>query len=173
MNNNSTLAEFRQLGTGQLAVAGVAIAIISMILEFIALSGFAPRISGDENISSRRSDFPPTRRKKRKKLLETLAELDKLDQDDSFYLNTNLQTFIADRRSKWVPFARPLRPVFRPRPRPKVLYGVLRNVPKPPPKVDVVYPYGIGGDSIVDRLALNGNFDGFITTALATYFFNR
>ena len=37
--------EFRQLSGGQLAVAGVAIAAISMILEFIALSGFAPTVS--------------------------------------------------------------------------------------------------------------------------------
>ena len=36
--------EFRQLSGGQLAVAGVAIAAISMILEFIALSGFAPTV---------------------------------------------------------------------------------------------------------------------------------
>ena len=35
----------RQLEAGQLAVAGVAIAVISMILEFIALSGFAPSVS--------------------------------------------------------------------------------------------------------------------------------
>lgn len=36
--------EFRQLSGGQLAVAGVAIAVISMILEFIAMSGFAPKV---------------------------------------------------------------------------------------------------------------------------------
>ena len=35
----------RQVETGQLAVAGVAIAVISMVLEFIAMSGFAPAVS--------------------------------------------------------------------------------------------------------------------------------
>jgi hypothetical protein len=39
------LSEFRQVQPSQLAVAGVAIAVISMILEFIALSGFAPTVS--------------------------------------------------------------------------------------------------------------------------------
>ena len=40
----ASLQEFRQLPAGQLAVAGVAVAVISMILEFIALSGFAPSV---------------------------------------------------------------------------------------------------------------------------------
>ena len=35
--------DYRQLSNGELAIAGVAIAVISMILEFIALSGFSPR----------------------------------------------------------------------------------------------------------------------------------
>ena len=39
--------ESRQLEPSQLAFAGVAIAVISMILEFITLSGFAPSVSKD------------------------------------------------------------------------------------------------------------------------------
>ena len=44
VNNAFPTTEFRQLSGGQLAVAGVAIAVISMILEFIAMSGFAPKV---------------------------------------------------------------------------------------------------------------------------------
>ena len=44
MEESSALTEdYRQLSNGQLAIAGVSIAVISMILEFIALSGFSPR----------------------------------------------------------------------------------------------------------------------------------
>ena len=45
MTENSTnlVADYRQMSNGQLAIAGVSIAVISMILEFIALSGFSPR----------------------------------------------------------------------------------------------------------------------------------
>ena len=44
MTENSTLvADYRQMSNGQLGIAGVAIAVISMIVEFIALSGFSPR----------------------------------------------------------------------------------------------------------------------------------
>ena len=43
--------EFRQLSGGQLAVAGVAIAVISMILEFIAMSGFAPKVKITKKMS--------------------------------------------------------------------------------------------------------------------------
>ena len=31
----------------------------------------------------------------------------------------------------------------------------------------------VSGNSLVDKLALNGNFDGFITAAIATYVYNR
>ena len=40
---------------------------------------------------------------------------------------------------------RPIRPYLRPRKKPKVVFGVLQNVPSPPRRADVVYPYGIGG----------------------------
>ena len=40
---------------------------------------------------------------------------------------------------------RPIRPYLRQRKKPKVVFGVLRNVPSPPQRADVVYPYGIGG----------------------------
>ena len=50
MTENSTLvADYRQMDTYLLATAGVGIAVILMILEFIALSGFAPSVSADEN----------------------------------------------------------------------------------------------------------------------------
>ena len=39
---------------------------------------------------------------------------------------------------------RPIRPNFRIRKKPKVLYGVLRNI-TPPRRADLVYPYGVGG----------------------------
>ena len=47
MSLNATSSEVisRQVETGQLAVAGGAIAVISMVLEFIAMSGFAPSVS--------------------------------------------------------------------------------------------------------------------------------
>ncbi len=45
LQQTDTQAEFRQSQPQQLAMAGVAIAVISMILEFIALSGFAPTVS--------------------------------------------------------------------------------------------------------------------------------
>ena len=37
------------------------------------------------------------------------------------------------------------------------------------------YPYGVGGDTLLDRLsgASNFDFDNWITTALLSYFFNR
>ena len=40
---------------------------------------------------------------------------------------------------------RPIRPYLRPRKKPNVVFGVLQNVPSPPRRADVVYPYGIGG----------------------------
>ena len=55
MTENSTLvADYRQMSNGQLAIAGVGIAVFSMILEFIVifnpLSGFSSTVSGDENV---------------------------------------------------------------------------------------------------------------------------
>ena len=54
MTENSTLvADYRQMDTYMLATAGVGIAVILMILEFIALGGmgggFFPTVSADEN----------------------------------------------------------------------------------------------------------------------------
>ena len=39
----------------------------------------------------------------------------------------------------------------------------------------VSYPYGVGGDTLLDRVtgASNFDFDNWITTALLSYFFNR
>lgn len=158
-----------------MAIAGVAIAVISMILEFIALSGFSPSVSGDENVR-RMDDFgfanDDSRKQRKAYLLAKLQQLNKQDYDYYDYntnymaLNTNVQQV---RR-----LSRPLR---RRRPiihkRPKVLYGILRNVPKPPPRLDIVYPYGVGGESLIDRLAMGTSLDGFITSAIATYIFNR
>ena len=60
MTENSTLvADYRQMDTYLLATAGVGIAVILMILEFIALSGFAPSVSADENF--RRRSLPNIR----------------------------------------------------------------------------------------------------------------
>merc|ERR1712098_829765 len=91
--------------------------------------------------------------------------------------NPNPQSQIAGRRisihgARPIPrLRRPIRPYLRPRRRP-VLFGVLQKVPVKR-RVDVVYPHGVGGNSIVDKLALNGNFDGFLTAAIATYVYNR
>ena len=60
MTENSTMvADYRQMDTYLLATAGVGIAVILMILEFIALSGFAPSVSADENV--RRRSLPNRR----------------------------------------------------------------------------------------------------------------
>jgi len=240
MTENSTLvADYRQMSNGQLGIAGVAIAVISMIVEFIALSGFSPSVSGDENV--RRRSLPnrrmdrgdenyeisksAKRERKRKRLLKALANIkqveqrekdtfdDKYDYDyydnyDSlmsspypikdFTKNTNLlfqknpvpnfpqqfggsgwptklndafkntnvnnnnyvglhtnpnpQSQIAGRRiaihgARHNPrLRRPIRPYLRQRKKPKVVFGVLRNVPSPPQRADVVYPYGIGAE---------------------------
>jgi hypothetical protein len=54
MAENATLvADYRQMDTYLLATAGVGIAVILMILEFIALSGFSPSVSGDDNFRRR------------------------------------------------------------------------------------------------------------------------
>ena len=55
MTENSTLvADYRQMSNGQLAIAGVGIAVFSMILDFIVifnpLSGFSSTASGGENV---------------------------------------------------------------------------------------------------------------------------
>ena len=51
MTENSTLVtDYRQMDTYLLATAGVGIAVILMILEFIVLSGFTPSVSGDESV---------------------------------------------------------------------------------------------------------------------------
>ena len=96
MTENSTLvADYRQLSNGQLAIAGVSIAVISMILEFIALSGFSPKVSGDENVRrrslpNRRMDHDENnhkiasksvrRERKRKRLLEALANIKQVER---------------------------------------------------------------------------------------------
>ena len=64
MTENSTLvADYRQMDTYLLATAGVGIAVILMILEFIALGGmgggFFPSVSADENF--RRRSLPTKR----------------------------------------------------------------------------------------------------------------
>ena len=57
--------------------------------------------------------------------------------------------------------------------KPKI-YGYLKKVPTQK-QYFVSYPYGVGGDSLLDRLsgASNFDFDNWITTALLSYFFNR
>ena len=64
MTENSTfVADYRQMDTYMLATAGVGIAVILMILEFIALGGmgggFFPSVSADENF--RRRSLPNKR----------------------------------------------------------------------------------------------------------------
>jgi hypothetical protein len=64
MTENSTLvADYRQMSNNELAIAGVGIAVFSMILEFIVifnpLSGFSSTVSGDENV--RRRSLPNRR----------------------------------------------------------------------------------------------------------------
>ena len=64
MTENSTLvADYRQMDTYLLATAGVGIAVILLILEFIALGGmgggFFPSVSADENF--RRRSLPTKR----------------------------------------------------------------------------------------------------------------
>ena len=158
MTDNSTLetSDFRQMQSSQLAIAGVAIAVISMILEFIALSGFAPSVARDEN---RRSFVAPTKRKRRKQnlleleenskltdeerefkrqqLLQTLAQLEQAEElenpnfwkDNSQFWDSSAQTNFLT----WKPANRRgiqgprWVPVARPvRPKPKFLYGILR-----------------------------------------------
>ena len=65
MTENSTfVADYRQMDTYMLATAGVGIAVILMILEFIALGGMGgglfPSVSADENF--RRRSLPNTKR---------------------------------------------------------------------------------------------------------------
>ena len=57
--------------------------------------------------------------------------------------------------------------------KPKI-YGYLKKVPTQK-QYFVSYPYGVGGDTLLDRLsgANNFDFDNWITTALLSYFFNR
>ena len=67
MTENSTLvADYRQMSNSQLAIAGVGIAVFSMILDFIMIfnpfSGFSSSVSGDENVRKRSL---PTRRMNR------------------------------------------------------------------------------------------------------------
>ena len=64
MTENSTfVADYRQMDTYMLATAGVGIAVILMILEFIALGGMGgglfPSVSADENF--RRRSLPNKR----------------------------------------------------------------------------------------------------------------
>ena len=64
MTENSTLVTvYRQMTNGQLAIAGVGIAVFSMILDFIMIfnpfSGFSSTVSGDENV--RRRSLPNRR----------------------------------------------------------------------------------------------------------------
>merc|ERR1711953_1176424 len=70
--------------------------------------------------------------------------------------------------------------IVRPRPRVRVVNGYLR--PKAPllgyirPALanriyDVAYPYGVGGDTLLDRVAVD--FDPWLTTAVIGYFFQR
>ena len=68
MTENSTLvAVYRQMTNGQLAIAGVGIAVFSMILDFIMIfnpfSGFSSTVSGDENV--RRRSLPNRRMNRR------------------------------------------------------------------------------------------------------------
>ena len=56
------------------------------------------------------------------------------------------------------------------RPKPKV-YAYLRPMPAAPRVYDVAYPYGVGGDTLLDRV--NVDFDSWVTSALIGYFFNR
>ena len=57
--------------------------------------------------------------------------------------------------------------------RPKI-YGYLKKVPTQK-QYFVSYPYGVGGDTLLDRLsgASNIDFDTWITTMFLSYFFNR
>ena len=64
MTENSTLvADYRQMSNGQLAIAGVGIAVFSMILDFIVifnpLSALSSTATGDENV--RRRNLPNRR----------------------------------------------------------------------------------------------------------------
>ena len=58
--------DYRQMSNSQLAIAGVGIAVFSMILDFIMIfnpfSGFSSSVSGDENVRRRSL---PTRRMNR------------------------------------------------------------------------------------------------------------
>ena len=97
MTENSTLvADYRQMSNSQLAIAGVGIAVFSMILDFIMIfnpfSGFAS--TGDENV--RRRSLPnrrmdrgdenyeisksEKRERKRKRLLQALANIKQVEQ---------------------------------------------------------------------------------------------
>ena len=69
--------------------------------------------------------------------------------------------------------------LLRPRP-PRTVYGYLRPRPKTlayiravPKQYDVAYPYGVGGDSILDRVAEGVNFDNWVTSAILGYVYNR
>ena len=57
--------------------------------------------------------------------------------------------------------------------KPKI-YGYLKKVPIQK-QYFVSYPYGLGGNTLLDRIsgAANFDFDNWITTAILSYFFNR
>ena len=56
------------------------------------------------------------------------------------------------------------------RPARRVQYAYLRPLPVAR-QYDVAYPYGVGGDSLLDGLSVN--FDSWVTSAIIGYFFNR
>jgi len=58
---------------------------------------------------------------------------------------------------------------FRPKPK---LYAYLQKVPVQR-QYDVAYPYGVGGDNILDKIAGGVNFDNWVTSAILGYFLNR
>ena len=57
------------------------------------------------------------------------------------------------------------------RPMPKV-YAYLRKVPIQT-KTFVSYPYGLGGNTLLDRLTGNVNFDNWLVTSILSYFSAR
>ncbi len=57
------------------------------------------------------------------------------------------------------------------RPMPKV-YAYLRKVPIQT-KTFVSYPYGLGGNTLLDRVTGNVNFDNWLVTSILSYFSAR
>jgi len=57
------------------------------------------------------------------------------------------------------------------RQKPKI-YAYLQQVPIQR-QYDVAYPYGVGGDNLLDQFAGGYNFDNWVTSAIIGYFFNR